>query len=77
MIESVKKYFDDFVFAARVMPAATAGLPLLMIAVYNGVVANSWSEASTSFFLAIIFIAFFAYIAREWEKIMKEKCLAN
>lgn len=68
LIESVKKYFDDFVFAARVMPAATAGLPLLMIAVYNGFIANSWSEASTSFSLAIIFIAFSAYIAREWGK---------
>ena len=43
-MESVKKYFDDFVFAARVMPAMTAGLPLLIIAVYNGIVANSWSE---------------------------------
>ena len=67
-MESVKKYFDDFVFAARVMPAATAGLPLLIIAVYNGVVANSWSETSTSFTLAIILIAFSAYIAREWGK---------
>ena len=68
MMKSVKKYFDDFVFAARVMPAATAGLPLLIIAVYNGVVANSWSETSTSFALAIIFIVFSAYIAREWGK---------
>lgn len=67
-METVKKYFDDFVFAARVMPAATAGLPLLIIAVYNGVVVNSWSETSTSFALAIIFIAFSAYIAREWGK---------
>lgn len=67
-MKSVKKYFDDFVFAARVMPAATAGLPLLIIAVYNGAVANSWSETSTSFALAIIFIAFSAYIAREWGK---------
>lgn len=67
-MESVKKYFDDFVFAARVMPALTAGLPLLIIAVYNGIVANSWSEASTSFALAIILITFSAYIAREWGK---------
>ena len=67
-MESVKKYFDDFVFAARVMPAMTAGLPLLIVAVYNGIVANSWSEASTSFVLAIILIAFSAYIAREWGK---------
>jgi len=67
-MESVKKYFDDFVFAARVMPAMTAGLPLLIIAVYNGIVANSWSEESTSFALAIIFIAFSSYIAREWGK---------
>ena len=67
-METVKKYFDDFVFAARVMPAATAGLPLLIIAVYNGVVVNSWSETSTSFALAIIFIAFSAHIAREWGK---------
>ena len=67
-MESVKKYFDDFVFAARVMPAMTAGLPLLILAVYNGIVANSWSEASTSFALAIILIAFSAYIAREWGK---------
>lgn len=68
MTESVKKYFDDFVFAARVMPAMTAGLPLLIIAIYDGIVANSWSEASTSFALAIILIAFSAYIAREWGK---------
>lgn len=67
-MESVKKYFDDFVFSARVMPAMTAGLPLLILAVYNGIVANSWSEASTSFALAIILIAFSAYIAREWGK---------
>lgn len=67
-MESVKKYFDDFVFAARVMPAMTAGLPLLIIAVYNGIVANSWSGTSTSFALAIILIAFLAYIAREWGK---------
>lgn len=50
------------------MPAMTAGLPLLIIAVYDGIVANSWSEASTSFALAIILIAFSAYIAREWGK---------
>ena len=68
MIESVKKYFDDFVFAARVMPAATAALPLLLLAVYNGIIANSWSEASTYFALAIILIAFSAYIIREWGK---------
>lgn len=67
-MESVKKYFDDFVFAARVMPAMTAGLPLLIIAVYSGIVANSWSGTSTSFALAIILIAFLAYIAREWGK---------
>lgn len=67
-MESAKKYFDDFVFAARVMPAMTAGLPLLIIAIYDGIVANSWSEASTSFALAIILIAFSAYIAREWGK---------
>jgi len=67
-METVKKHFDDFVFAARVMPAVTAGLPLLIIAVYNGVVANSWSETSTSFALTIVFIVFSAYIAREWGK---------
>lgn len=72
-MESVKKFFDDFVFEARVMPAVTAGLPMLVIAVYNGIVANSWSEASISFALAIIFIAFFAYIAREWGKNYEEK----
>lgn len=72
-MESIKKYFDDFVFAARVMPAMTAGLPLLIIAVYSGIAANSWSGTSTSFALAIILIAFSAYIAREWGKNYERK----
>ena len=73
MMESIKKYFDDFVLAARVMPAMTAGLPLLIIAVYSGIAANSWSGTSTSFALAIILIAFSAYIAREWGKNYERK----
>lgn len=72
-MESIKKYFDDFVLAARVMPAMTAGLPLLIIAVYSGIAANSWSGTSTSFALAIILIAFSAYIAREWGKNYERK----
>lgn len=72
-MESIKKYFDDFVLAARVMPAMTAGLPLLIIAVYSGIAANSRSGTSTSFALAIILIAFSAYIAREWGKNYERK----
>lgn len=72
-MESIKKYFDDLVLAARVMPAMTAGLPLLIIAVYSGIAANSWSGTSTSFALAIILIAFSAYIAREWGKNYERK----
>ena len=64
----IKKYFDDFVFAARVMPAATAGLPLLVLSAYRGFIENSWSEGSVTFAIAIILIAFLSYIAREWGK---------
>lgn len=74
-MEIIKKYFDDFVFMARAMPTMVAGLPLIVIIVYNGIVANNWSETSTSIAsgIAIIFIVFSAYIVREWGKTYEEK----
>lgn len=73
MMKDIKKYFDDFSFAARVMPAVTAGLPLIIFGLYSGVITFNWSTASLNFVLAIIFIAFAAYIARELGKNYEEK----
>lgn len=55
------------------MPATTAGLPLLVIAVYSGIISNKWSEGSVYFAFAIILFSFSSYITREWGKNYEDK----
>lgn len=72
-MKDIKKYFDDFTFYARVMPAITAGLPLIIWGLYNGIIKSNWWMAGGNFIISIIFIYFAAYIARELGKSYEEK----
>ena len=45
MIKAIREAFDDFVIAARIKPAITAGIPLLLMVFFNGVVKCKWMEA--------------------------------
>lgn len=72
-MEKLKNLFDDFTIAARVMPALTIVAPFLLIALYRGVIANSWSEASVEFVIALVLIMYGANIARERGKDFEEK----
>lgn len=45
MIKAIREAFDDFVIAARIKPAITAGIPLLFMVFFNGVVKCKWMEA--------------------------------
>lgn len=69
----IKKYFDDFTFYARVMPAVTAGMPLIAWGLYNGIIKSDWWKAGGYFIISIILVSFAAYIARELGKRYEEK----
>lgn len=72
-MDKIKKMFDDFVFEARVMPAVTIVFPLLIIALYNGILNNQWMEASVELVLAFVLVVYLANIARECGKSYEEK----
>ena len=53
MIKAIREAFDDFVIAARIKPAITAGIPLLLMVFFNGVVKCKWYALSIYAILAI------------------------
>ena len=73
MIKAVRETFDDFVIAARIKPAITAGFPLLLMVLYNGVIKYKWMEAGIGLALSLVIISFAAYIVRELGKTYEEK----
>lgn len=73
MKKLIMNSFDDFIFNARVMPAISAGLPIVSIGVYDGLVIDSWGDAGINFLIAFVLITFLSYIAREWGKSYEEK----
>ena len=73
MIKAIREAFDDFVIAARIKPAITAGIPLLLMVFFNGVVKCKWMEAGIGLALSLVVILFAAYIVRELGKTYEEK----
>ena len=73
MIKAIREAFDDFVIAARIKPAITAGIPLLLMVFFNGVVKCKWMEAGIGLALSLVVISFAAYIVRELGKTYEEK----
>lgn len=77
MIETIRKCFDDFVVAARIKPAVTAGLPILLMVLYKGIINSQWTEAGVGLALSTVIISFAAYIIREFGKTYEEKMYAE
>lgn len=73
MIKAIREAFDDFVIAARIKPVITAGIPLLLMVFFNGVVKCKWMEAGIGLALSLVVISFAAYIVRELGKTYEEK----
>lgn len=70
---NIDKYFDDFIFDARVKPVLTIVLPFFFIALYKGIIGYDWRETSTLFIFSIILLTFGAYVIRELGKKYEEK----
>jgi len=73
VIKTIRESFDDFVIAARIKPAITAGFPLLLIVFYKGVIKCKWVEAGVGLALSSVIISFMAFIVRELGKTYEEK----
>lgn len=73
MIKTIREIFDDFVIAARIKPAITAGLPILLMAFYNGIVNNEWVGTGIGLALTVVTISFAAHTIRELGKTYEEK----
>lgn len=72
-MKKLRNLFDDYIIAARVMPAVTVVLPLLIILLYKGILKGGWTENSIEVILAMVFILFLANIARELGKTYERK----
>lgn len=73
LIETIIKCFDDFVISARIKPAITAVFPMLIMAVYKGIVNSEWSDAGIGLALFLVVISFVAYIIQEFGRTYEEK----
>lgn len=73
LIKIIREIFDDFVIAARIKPAITLGLPMLLMTLYNGIANSKWVEAEIGLALTVVIMSFAAYIIRELGKTYEEK----
>lgn len=73
MIKAIREAFDDFVIAARIKPAITVGIPLILMAFLNGIVNYKWIEAGLGLLLSLAVVSFAACIVRELGKTYEGK----
>lgn len=73
-MKTVKAFFDDFTFHARVMPIIVLFMPILVIGVTKGILQASWFESAVTSFIGLSFLSITSKIARnlgkEYEKRM-------
>lgn len=61
-------YFDDFTIHARVMPVIVASIPLITVAIWEGIKLKSLQDSVLFSLLTLAFIAFVSKICREFGK---------
>lgn len=72
-MNKLKKFFDDFVFHARVMPVLTAMFPVILGGIFKGYIYKSFFEVSLYVFITLIFLTFASKVAREFGKEYERK----
>lgn len=72
-MDKLIKFFDDFVFHARVMPALTAMFPIIILGIFKGFVYKDFLDISLYVFVLLIFIALASKVARECGKRYESK----
>lgn len=72
-MESLKKYFDDFVFHARVMPILVVLLPILALGIVKGIIDNNVLEGALYIAMIVIFLTLTSRVARESGKRYENK----
>lgn len=68
----MNKICDDFFLKARVLPAITIVSPMIVMALYKGVLENEWKKTTIGCGIAIVIIIFVANIVRELGKICEK-----
>ncbi len=67
------KFFDDFVFHARVMPILTAMFPIIVLCIFKGFIYKDFLDISLYTFVLLVFIFLTSKIARECGKHYESK----
>ncbi len=67
-MDKLIKFFDDFVFHARVMPVLTAMFPIIVLGIFKGFIYKDFLDISLYAFVLLIFIVLSSKVAREWGK---------
>ena len=73
MKEFVTKQFDNFTFRAHFMPALTVASPIILLALYRGLIADDWTGAGLPALIGFVILVFFAHTVREWGKTHENK----
>ncbi|WP_368233706.1 hypothetical protein [Anaerotruncus rubiinfantis] len=72
-MDKIKDFFDDFTFHARVMPIIVLLIPIVIIAIFKGIVQDSWFENVVIVFLSLTFLTMTSKIARNLGKEYEKK----
>lgn len=72
-MDTIKSFFDDFTFHARVMPAIIAATSLLLYGVYKSLISTNLFESGLYIFVILAFLTLFSYISRNLGKKYEEK----
>lgn len=67
-MDKLIKFFDDFVFHARVMPILTAMLPIIVSGIFKGFIQKDFLDISLYAFVLLLFITLASKVARECGK---------
>ena len=67
-MDKLIKFFDDFVFHARVMPVLTVMFPIIVLGIFKGFIYKDFLDISLYAFVLLIFITLSSKVARECGK---------
>lgn len=72
-MDELKKYFDDFEIHARVMPVLVTSLPLIIVLLWNGIIADDCLESAIYLLIYMVALTFANKIARNLGKKCEKK----
>ncbi|WP_455582542.1 hypothetical protein [Dysosmobacter sp.] len=73
LMDSLKNFFDDFTFQARVMPIVVVVFPIIAVGILNGVFQGGWAENSDFIVGSLIFLVLCHKVARNCGKAYEKK----